>query len=222
MSKKCKFAILIAAVILLTLVLSGCGDSADTPWGWVQNLSKKDIDSAVFFCNQQESDNDADDAEAEDKESEDAEEQKIELSEKDIDKLFIILYRLSESDFSENTKSTDSTRDYGLMINMTDGNVYYILPSVDQRGALEMKFGDKTWFIDSDELNEFMQSFLNDAPDTDADDEDDKDDDEYSSEADLEPTDVSSYASDGSLIVQEEVDYSTYSNITFGDNPETP
>ena len=170
MSKKCKLALLTAAVIVLALILTGCGQTIETPWDWVQNLSKKDIDSAVFWYNQEKSDNNADNEDAEDEDidaedADDADEQKIELSEKDIDKLFIILYRLSESDFSENTKSSDSTRDYGLMINMTDGNVYYILPSADQQGALEMKFGDKTWFVDSDELNEFMQSLLSQVPD---------------------------------------------------------
>lgn len=212
MSKKCKLALLTAAIIVLALVLAGCGKVIETPWDWVQNLSKKDIESAVIWYTPEQNSDDEEDAEDEDKATEDAEEQKVELSEKDIDKLFIILYRLGESDFTENTKSSDSARDYGLMINMTDGNVYYILPSADQQDTLEMKFGDKTWFVDSDELKEFVQSFLSEIPGQDAEDEDGEDD-EYTSEGDLEPTDVSTYASDGSLIVQEEIDYSTYSNM---------
>ena len=225
MSKKCKLALLTVAGIVLALILAGCGKVIETPWDWVQNLSKKDIDSAYFFCNQDMSDKTADDAEDEDKDDEDKDEEAaddtIELSEKDLDKLFMILYRLGESDFSENTKNAGTTPSYGLMINMTDGNVYYINESIAPQGALEMKFGDKMWFVDSDELNEFIQSFLTETPNQDADDEDDedKDDDEYSSEGDLEPADVSTYASDGTLIVQQPVDYSTYSNIGFGDNP---
>lgn len=220
MSKKCKIAILTAVIIVLALVLAGCGGSSyDTPWEWVQNLSSKDIESAFFWYKQEKSDNDADtaddaEAETEDKEAEDAGEQKIELSEKDVDKLFTLLYRLGESNFTENTKSSDSTRDYGLMINMTDGNVYYILPSVDQQGALEMRYGNKMWFVESKKLTEFIESFLTDIEiaDTEAEDDEDKDkdkDDEYASEAELNV-----YASDGSLYVQEEVDYSTYSNIS--------
>lgn len=202
MSKKCRIVLFTAVLIALALVLAGCGKNYETPWEWIENLKSDDIESAVIWYV----------PEADDKnDAKSTEEQQISLSDKEIDKLFIILYRLGESNFTENADNAGSTPQYGLKITMTDGKEYNINQSIAPQGALEMQYADKQWFLSSDKLDTFIKAFLEDIDLAEESEDKDKD---FATEGNLDPIDRPQYASDGSLIVQEEIDYSTYSNIS--------
>lgn len=201
MSRKTKIVFITVTLIILALALAGCGKTVeDTPWKWVQNLKSADIESAAFWCSPEY-------LNAGDDDNEITQAQEFKLDEKQLDKLFTILYRLEESNFSENTADADKTPLYGLKITMADGTEYNISRSEEAEGPFEMNYADKKWWIDSANLNEFIDTFLDNII------VEETEEDEYASEGDLEPTDLTEYASDGSIITHEQIDYSTYSDI---------
>ena len=169
MNKSLKIVIIAAAVLLMVCVLAGCGDKGtDTPWEWAQSLEDGDIESAEFWCDKEYYEQNAI-ADSDAKPKGDIEEVtsdvsfddvKSELNSKELQKLTINLYRLEESNFTEKTDNSETDSLYGIKFTMADGTEYNLNQSDADEGALELRYGDKLWVIDSVKLNAFFEMLL--------------------------------------------------------------
>ena len=126
------------AVLLIAAAAAACTFTGvkDTPWRWAQALNPDDITSAVPW-------NDNNDIEI--------------LSSDEIETFTSLMNGLNKSDFTENKQLAGGTPEYGLRLQTPEGN-YNINQSIAPYGALEIKYAGKQWWIESDELDSFVQS----------------------------------------------------------------
>ncbi len=126
-------------LLLLTFVLAmagcGSGNQKGDPWVWVQALKADDISSvAIWYDN----------------------EEQVALSPDEIAKLITLLNDLKQSDFTENEELTGGTPAYGVQITTAD-DTYYINEAIAPSGTLEIKYGEKMWWIDNEALSSFIK-----------------------------------------------------------------
>lgn len=125
------------AVVLIAAVAVGCtftGATKDGPWDWAREISAESITKAVPWA----------DAEIFE-----------ELNDTEKETLAVLLNKLSPDDFIENEELAGGTPEYGLQIEM-EGAFYNINQSIAPCGALEMNYDGKQWWIDNDELTNFI------------------------------------------------------------------
>lgn len=142
-AKKPKTAIYtLVAVLLITAIAVGCtftGAKDDNPWTWASGINPNTLYSATVWSGGYDTS----------------------LSDDECQELSHIIRGLSRGSFTENTQLVGSTPTYGIVIGTSSG-VYNINESIASDSALEMKYADKQWWIDSDELTEFIcQHILN-------------------------------------------------------------
>lgn len=140
--KKPKMALYTAiAVVAIAALAVGCtftgAKDGDTPWNWAQSLTSGDITAQVTLW------------------SEDG--NRAALTDEETAEFVRLLNALKDSDFTENTQLAGGTPTYGLTVQTSDGE-YNINESIVPAGALEMSYGDKQWWIDNDDLAEFIKA----------------------------------------------------------------
>lgn len=125
---------LIAAVLLLTLMLTmaGCesGDPKHDPWAWAQELDEDDIS---FASNGQE------------------------LTRDEISELVDLINDLKKSDFTEDVNKTGTTPEYFVTIFTKDGSKYSFGQIDSKFGDLSFTFDEKHWFINNEALDNFIK-----------------------------------------------------------------
>lgn len=122
------------AVVLIAAAAVGCTFTGgkDTPWSWAQELRQDSIVSAVSWSGN-------DNIEA--------------LDVDEINELISLMNRLKKSDFTENKRSAGGTPEYGLRVETADG-IYYL----NQTNSIEMGYADRLWWIDNDDLTDFIKN----------------------------------------------------------------
>lgn len=135
-----KKALAMALAIMCVLALAGCGTNpAAEVSAWMQDLKAKDI-SEVQVWNMST-----------------AEDLKKVLTKEETAELVALLNALTEADFEENSELAGGTAEFGVALKI-DGKEYNINQSFDSRGALEVEYGEKLWWIDNDALTDFVKS----------------------------------------------------------------
>ena len=128
---------LIALVLALVCALSfvGCSNNETTVWDWAQGLNQEDIVRATPW----------------------GEDNTFEvLNGAETLDLVMLLNKLSKDSFTENKDLVGGTPTFGIQIDIAS-ETYYINESISQDGALEIKYNEKMWWIDSAELFNFVQ-----------------------------------------------------------------
>ena len=127
---------LIALVLALVCVLGlvGCSNNEVKVWDWAQGLNQEDITSATPWS-------EGNTFEA--------------LNDTEILDLVILLNKLAKDSFTENKKLTGGTPTFGIQI-VIASETYNINDSIHPNGALELKYNEKMWLIDDEELLDFI------------------------------------------------------------------
>lgn len=202
-----------ALVIILALALVGCGkkDAPATPWEWAQSLEEGDIKSVVFSCTGEYLAQFAEDnlrAELEGDEAINGAMQPVytdvetELSDKQVEKLRTNLYRLEEANFTEYPEYASFESQFSFKITMKDGTEYYISQSDSENGKLQMPYAEKVWAINSEKLDDFVDSVISDCVSEGA-------DSSFATPSDMEVIEVTT----GSDLETTQESFSTYGNL---------
>lgn len=213
MKKNFKSCIYIALVIILALALVGCGkkEAPATPWEWAQSLEEGDIKSVVFSCSAEYFAQLAEDnltAELEDGEAINGAMQPVytdvetELSDKQVEKLRMNLYRLEESNFTEYPEYAAFESQFTFKIIMKDGTEYYLSQSGSENGKLQMPYAEKVWAINAEKLDSFVDSVISDCIS-------EGDDSSFATPSDMEIIEVTT----GSDLETSGETFSTYGNL---------
>lgn len=136
-------AYMLVAVPLIAAVAAGCtftgAKGTEGPWNWSQELSTEHVTGVVPWTAVPGS----------------GESDFPKLSDEETDTLVRLLNALKRGDFTENSELTGGTPTYGLRI-QTSAGTYHLNESIAPAGALEMRYNDTQWWIDSVELTEFV------------------------------------------------------------------
>jgi len=128
----------LAVVCLLGLV--GCSNNKSNVWDWAQSLTQEDIVSVIpWHCDTEHTESEP-------------------LNEEEIRELAALLNGLTKKSFTENKHLVGITATVGINLE-TDSQIYHInyAPSpYGKYGMLEMKYGEKQWWIDDAELSAFV------------------------------------------------------------------
>ena len=135
-----KKALAMALAIMCVLALAGCGaDPAQEVCSWMQSLKAEDI-SEVQVWNMSTT-----------------EDLRAELTQEQTAELVSLLNALTKDNFTDNSEFVGGTAEFGVALKI-DGKYYNINQSIDPRGALEVGYGEKLWWIDNDALTDFVKS----------------------------------------------------------------
>ena len=132
--------IVLAVVLLIAVCAVWC--FADGPWNWMQRLYFEDIRSAAAWAHVPEW-------------------EQRELADDELAKLLFLLSKLDRDDFTKNRQLAGGTPEFGLVIK-TETATYRINQSIAPDGEMEIsRLGDDgLWWIDEDELADFVKSVL--------------------------------------------------------------
>lgn len=134
---------IIAALLILACVLSlfGCSKGEPKVWEWAQSLTQEDIVSAIpWHCDTEHTESEP-------------------LNDEEIRELAALLNGLTKKNFTENKHLVGITATVGINLE-TDSETYHInyAPSpYGKYGMLEMKYGEKQWWIDDTALLAFFE-----------------------------------------------------------------
>ena len=134
---------IIAALLILACVLSlfGCSKGEPKVWEWAQSLTQEDIVSAIpWHCDTEHTESEP-------------------LNDEEIRELAALLNGLTKKNFTENKHLVGITATVGINLEM-DSETYHInyAPSpYGKYGMLEMKYGEKQWWIDDTALLAFFE-----------------------------------------------------------------
>lgn len=135
-----KKALAMALAIMCVLALAGCGaDPAEEVCSWMQSLKAEDISEAMAWNMST------------------TEELRAELTQEQTAELVSLLNALTEENLTDNSRFVGGTAEFGVALKI-DGKYYNINQSIDPRGALEVGYGEKLWWIDNDALTDFVKS----------------------------------------------------------------
>lgn len=141
---------IIAALLILACVLSlfGCSKGEPKVWEWAQSLTQEDIVSAIpWHCDTEHTESEP-------------------LNDEEIRELAALLNGLTKKNFTENKHLVGITATVGINLE-TDSETYHInyAPSpYGKYGMLEMKYGEKQWWIDDTALLAFFESVTDSKP----------------------------------------------------------
>ncbi len=134
-----KFAALILAAVCI-LSLASCSAKREKEICiWTHDLKAEDITSALAWS--WDGENDVQNY----------------LSQDETAELVSLLNKLTDDSFTENSECVGGTPEYGIVLEI-DGEYFCINQSIAPQGALETEYGDKLWWIDNDELTDFVKS----------------------------------------------------------------
>ena len=126
--------------ITLALALVGCSDGKAKVWEWTQGLDQADIISATPWS--QEKINQGDEFAA--------------LNDTQTRELVALLNELTKDSFTHNKHLRGGTSTYGMQINIA-GQTYHLNEANGPHGSLELSYNEKLWWIDSQELSDFIR-----------------------------------------------------------------
>ena len=129
-------ALVLVAVFAIGCTFAGAKESVN-PWTWAQELNKESIIEAIPWSVTD----------------------RTRLSNSETEELLSILIRLTKRNFTENKRLEGGTPEYGLRLN-TDGGTYNLNQSIAAAGSLEMNYNGLQWWIDSQELSDFIISVI--------------------------------------------------------------
>ena len=141
---------IIAALLILACVLSlfGCSKGEPKVWEWAQSLTQEDIVSAIpWHCDTEHTESEP-------------------LNDEEIRELAALLNGLTKKNFTENKHLVGITATVGINLE-TDSETYHInyAPSpYGKYGMLEMKYGEKQWWIDDTAVLAFFERVTDSRP----------------------------------------------------------
>ena len=128
-----KFKLLVFALVCV-IGLVGCSNKELKVWDWAQGLKHEDITSVIPWS-------EGDTFEP--------------LNDTETLSLVMLLNNLTKDSFTENKKLTGGTPTFGIQI-VIASETYNINDSIHPNGALELKYNEKMWLIDDEELLDFI------------------------------------------------------------------
>lgn len=146
MKKKNLIAVLL--ILVYAFGLFGCSNNEVRVWEWAQSLAQEDIVSAIpWHCDTEHTESEP-------------------LNEEEIRELAALLNGLTKKNFTENKHLVGITATVGINLE-TDSETYHInyAPSpYGKYGMLEMKYGEKQWWIDDTALLAFFERVTDSRP----------------------------------------------------------
>lgn len=146
MKKKNLIAVLL--ILVYAFGLFGCANNEVRVWEWAQSLAQEDIVSAIpWHCDTEHTESEP-------------------LNEEEIRELAALLNGLTKKNFTENKHLVGITATVGINLE-TDSETYHInyAPSpYGKYGMLEMKYGEKQWWIDDTALLAFFERVTDSRP----------------------------------------------------------
>lgn len=146
MKKKNLIAVLL--ILVYAFGLFGCSNNEIRVWEWAQSLTQEDIVSAIpWHCGTEHTESEP-------------------LNDEEIRELAALLNGLTKKNFTENKHLVGITATVGINLE-TDSETYHInyAPSpYGKYGMLEMKYGEKQWWIDDTALLAFFERVTDSRP----------------------------------------------------------
>lgn len=127
----------IAVILALIFVsgLTGCSEKKPPVYDWAQGVNQEDITSVTLW----------------------RQDEAFEpLNDTETLELVTLLNKLTENSFTENKHLRGGTPNFGIEI-VTALETYYLNEANGPNGALELSYDEKLWWIDNEELFDFVQ-----------------------------------------------------------------